>query len=184
MNFDIKNNGEVSNEFLNLGITDFKTAGEFVSQLSYKRNANKKDILCVFKDNAGTCSTKHATLRKLALENNHSEVKLILGIFKMDKEYSPKIEDTLNENQLDYIPEAHNYLKLGNEYLDFTKPKAEYSDFQNKLLEEHEIEFNQINEEKILIHQNYLKKWVENDSEFDLESIWKIREKCIVDLQN
>lgn len=184
MNFDIKNNGEVSNEFLNLGITDFKTASEFVSQLSYKRNANKKDILCVFKDNAGTCSTKHATLRKLALENNHSEVKLILGIFKMDKEYSPKIENTLNENQLDYIPEAHNYLKLGNEYLDFTKPKAEYSEIENKLLEEIEIEYNQINDEKIEIHKNFLAKWIKNKPELSLDKIWKIREKCIFDLQN
>ncbi|WP_084292219.1 hypothetical protein [Pedobacter nyackensis] len=184
MNFEIKYNGKVSKEFLNLGINDFKSACKFVSRLPYKRNKNKKDILCIFRDRAGTCSTKHSILRKLALENNQLEVKLILGIFKMDKEYAPKIENTLNENELDYIPEAHNYLRIGNEYLDFTRPNSNYSDFQNKLLEEHEIEFDQINEEKIRIHQTFLKEWIENNLVLDLESIWKIREKCISDLQN
>jgi hypothetical protein len=184
MNFEIENNGEVSNEFLNIGISNFKHACNYISEIQYKRNLNKKEVLCVFKDQAGTCSTKHATLRKLALENNHPEVKLILGIFKMDKHYAPKIESTLSQNQLDYIPEAHNYLKIENQYVDFTKPDSKYSNFENKLLEEHEIEFDQIHEHKIEIHKNYLKNWIKHHHHFDLDSIWKIREKCIDDLQN
>lgn len=184
MNFEIENNGEVSKEFLNLGISNFKEACNYISQIQYKRNANKNDVLCIFKDKGGTCSTKHSTLRKLVLENNHQEIKLILGIFKMDKDYAPKIESTLSQNQLNYIPEAHNYLKIENQYFDFTKPDSKYSDFENKLLEEHEIEFNQINEHKIEIHKNYLRNWIINHPRFDLDTIWKIREKCISDLQN
>ena len=98
MNFEIKNNGVVSNEFLKLGIQDFKSACKFISLLPYKRNKNKENILCVFEDNAGTCSTKHSVLRKLALENNKPEIKLILGIFKMDANYAPKIQKTLQLN--------------------------------------------------------------------------------------
>lgn len=182
MNFKIENKGIVSDKFLKSGINNFEKACEFIASLPYKRNKDKNDILCVFEDKAGTCSTKHSTLRKLAIENEKEEVKLILGIFKMDAEYNSKIKNTLDENELKYIPEAHNYLKIGNAYLDFTKPNAAYSDFQNKLLEETEIEYNQINNDKIEIHKNFLAKWIENKPALSLDKIWKIREQCIQDL--
>ncbi len=184
MNFEIKSNGEVSNEFLKLGIKDFKSACKYISMLPYKRNKNKENVLCIFTDNAGTCSTKHSTLRKLALENNKPEIKLILGIFKMDANYAPKIQRTLELNNLDYIPEAHNYLKIGNDYLDFTKENSSYSEVENRLLIESEIEFNEINLLKIQIHKDFLSNWIKDKPQFTLEQIWKIRESCIEDLQN
>lgn len=184
MNFNIKNTGEVSKEFLNLGINDFQNACTFISKLYYKRNKDKNDILCVFNDQSGTCSTKHATLRKLAIENNYNEIKLILGIFKMDAKYAPKIENTLSTYNLDYIPEAHNYLKINNHYIDVTTPNSQFSDFSDKLIEEYEIEYDEITDRKIEIHKNYLNKWCKKYSVFDLDQIWKIREECIIDLQN
>lgn len=184
MNFEIKNNGEVSNEFLKLGIQDFKSACRFISLLPYKRNINKENILCVFEDNAGTCSTKHSTLRKLALENYKPEIKLILGIFKMDSNYAPKIQKTLELNHLNYIPEAHNYLRIGNDYLDFTHSNSSYSEVENRLLIETEIEFNEINLQKILKHKEFLSNWIKDKPQFTLKQIWEIREMCIANLQN
>lgn len=183
-NFEIKSKGVVSAQFLRLGIQDFKTACHYISELEYKRNLNKQDVLCVLNEQAGTCSTKHSILRKLALENSHREIKLILGVFKMDKFYAPKIEQTLSQYNLDYIPEAHNYLKINDEYFDFTKPNSKYSDFESNLLEEHEIEFDQINDFKIHIHKRYLKNWIKKYQNLTEETIWVIREKCISDLQN
>ena len=184
MNFEIENNGEVSNEFLKLGILDFKSACKFISLLPYKRNKNKDSLLCIFEDKAGTCSTKHSTLRKLALENNRTEIKLILGIFKMDANYAPKIQKTLKLNNLEYIPEAHNYLKIGNQYLDFTNENSSYSEIENLLLNEIEIEFNEINQKKIEIHKEFLTNWIKDRDQYTIEQIWKIREDCISDLQN
>lgn len=184
MNFEIKNNGEVSNEFLKLGILDFKSACKFISLLPYKRNKNKENVLCVFEDNAGTCSTKHATLRKLALENNKPEIKLILGIFRMDANYAPKIQKTLESHNLDYIPEAHNYLKIGSDYLDFTNINSSYSEVESRLLIETEIEFNEITHQKIQKHKEFLSNWIKDRPLFTLDQIWKIRESCIADLQN
>ena len=184
MNFTIENKGDVSNEFLKRGIKDFKGACDFISKLPYKRNRNKKSLLCVFEDKAGTCSTKHSTLRKLALENDRNDIKLILGIFKMDAEYTKKIENTLNEYGLEYIPEAHNYLKIVNEYYDFTNPNSQYSHLEDKILEESEIEYNEIYEEKIKTHKLFFEKWIQDKPQFDLEKIWEVREKCIFDLQN
>lgn len=184
MNFEIKNNGEISNEFLKLEINDFKTACKFISLLPYKRNKNKENILCVFEDKAGTCSTKHSTLRKLAIENGISEIKLILGIFKMDTIYAPKIRKTLEFNKLDYIPEAHNYLKIGNKYLDFTNSDSSYSEVENRLLYETEIEYYEITTQKIILHKEFLKNWIKDKPQFTLDKIWKVRESCIEDLQN
>lgn len=172
-NFKIqKDKGIVSEQFLNRNIHDFYSACHYISMLPYKRNTDKHDILCVFNDSGGTCSTKHAVLRKLALENDAAEIKLILGIFKMDAGYTGK------------IPEAHNYLKIEQTYYDFTKANSNYHDFKNKLLIEKEIEYNQIVEEKSAFHQDFLKNWINTENlNYSLHKIWEIREQCIQDLQ-
>lgn len=183
-NFRIKNKGIVSEQFLNKNIHDFDSACHYISMLPYKRNTYKHDILCVFNDSGGTCSTKHAVLRKLALENDDAEIKLMLGIFKMDAEYTGKIKNTLEKFNLKYIPEAHNYLKIEQKYYDFTKANSNYHDFKNKLLIEKEIEYNQIVEEKIAFHQDFLKNWINTQNlNYNLHKIWEIREQCIQDLQ-
>lgn len=184
INFKITSNKEVSEQFLQRNIHDFFAACEYISQLPYKRNVNKKNLLCIFEDQYGTCSTKHAILRKLALENNHPEVKLILGIFKMDSCYAPKIKKTLESCGLHYIPEAHNYLKIGEQYFDFTMPNSTYSTIEKKIFVEKEIEFDEITDEKIIIHQEFLQNWIEDHNlRFTLTELWKIREQCIADLQ-
>ncbi|MDF2932229.1 MAG: hypothetical protein K0R36_1560 [Chryseobacterium sp.] len=184
-NFSIlQHKGIISDQFLSQKITDFSSACKYISELPYKRNLNKSNIKCVFDELAGTCSTKHAVLRKLALENNHPEVKLILGIFKMNTDYTFKIKKTLGKYHLNYIPEAHNYLKIKNEYFDFTKPDSDYRQFRNKILIKKEIEYDQIFAEKILFHKDFLKQWiVEEKIPYNLEEIWNIREQCIEDLQ-
>lgn len=184
-NFTIsQNNGIISDEFLNRNIRDFHAACKYISNLPYKRNSDKNNIQCVFNDLGGTCSTKHAVLRKLALENKHPEIRLVLGIFKMDSEYTFKIKNTLQKFNLNYIPEAHNYLKIEDEYFDFTKPDSHYKQFKNKLLIEKEIEYNEINSQKVLFHKDYLKKWIlEEKIPYSLDEIWEIREQCIKDLQ-
>jgi len=179
-----KNRGIVSEHFLDKNIADFDSACTYISALPYKRNKDKSNILCVFHELGGTCSTKHAVLRKLAFENGRTETKLMLGIFKMDLEYTDKIKNTLNKFGLKYIPEAHNYLKIEDVYFDHTRPSSDYNDFKNKLLIEKEIEYNEIVEEKILYHKNFLEKWIAAESiPYSLNEIWNIREQCIQDLQ-
>lgn len=184
-NFKIKKDkGIASEQFLNKNIADFNAACQYVSLLPYKRNTDKSDILCVFNDTSGTCSTKHAVLRKLALEHGHAEIKLMLGIFKMDAEYTDKIKKTLERFNLKYIPEAHNYLKIEEKYYDFTRPDSDYGDFKDKLLVEKEIEYDEITEEKILFHKNFLEEWIVTEHiPYRLNEIWNIRELCIQDLQ-
>ena len=184
MNFNIQPSGEVSNQFLALKIIDFQSACEFIANLPYKRNLNKSNVLCVLTDLGGTCSTKHALLAKLASEQHQLDIKLILCIFKMDAVYSRKIQSTLEKYHLDYIPEAHNYLKIGTEYFDFTTPKANYESFRSKILLEQEIAFDEVTTYKVSIHKAFLENWLLNENiNYSISEIWQIREQCITDLQ-
>jgi thiol-disulfide isomerase/thioredoxin len=185
-NFEIQSVGEISNEFLARKIYNFNEATHFVANLDYGRNVNKDDLKTVFLDNCGTCSTKHALLKKLADENGFNQIKLILGIFKMNSKNTIEISKTLNKNNLEYIPEAHNYLKFENKIFDFTKNNSKPSDFESDLIEEIEMLPNQISNYKVELHKNHLQNWLNRNEEikFNLNEIWKIREQCILDLSN
>lgn len=180
-NFEINSNGEISQLFLKNNCFDFHSASEFIRNLPYRRNLNKDNLATVFIDQCGTCSTKHAVLKTLTEENNQPDFKLILGIFRMSGSNTPKIKSVLETYNLDYIPEAHNYLKFKNQILDFTKKNSSENDFINDLLEETEIQPHQINQFKIEFHKNYFKKWLSEHPEipYSLDELWNIRELCI-----
>ena len=179
--FDIKSKGQISKEFIDRNILTFNQASIFVRQLTYGRNADKNNLASVFTDNCGTCSTKHALLKKLADENNFEKVKLIVGLFKMNKKNTPEISETLHKNQLEFIPEAHCYLKFEDQIIDLTKINSKPTDFLDDLIEEIEISPEQITDYKVNYHKNYLLTWLNKNEQisYSLNDIWKIREQCI-----
>lgn len=182
--FDIKSKGQISKEFIDRNILTFNQASIFVRQLAYGRNADKNNLASVFTDNCGTCSTKHALLKKLADENNFEKVKLIVGLFKMNKKNTPEISETLHKNQLEFIPEAHCYLKFEDHIIDLTKINSKPTDFLDDLIEEIEISPEQITDYKVNYHKNYLLTWLDKNEQisYSIHDIWKIREQCIQDL--
>lgn len=182
--FIINSEGKISKELRKRGLTTFQQAAAFIGALPYARNTDKEDILTVFKDHCGTCSTKHALLKQLASENNFEGIKLMMGIFKMNAKNSPKIAGTLTKHNLDYIPEAHNYLKYHDLVLDYTRLHAKAEDFIDDLLEEVSILPGQITDYKVSYHKDYLRQWLEQNPgiTFSLSELWTIRERCIYDL--
>lgn len=183
-NFSIKDKGIISHTFLAHHIADFKNACSFIANLPYRRNTNKEDLTTVFTENGGTCSTKHAVLQKLCIENGYEAVKLVLGIFKMDGVYAPPIAPVLQAYGLTYIPEAHNYLLIEADYFDFTEPGADYNDFKDKLVQEELIDYTQITTYKVQQHKRFLATWLQTEQlTYSLDELWQIREKCIAALQ-
>ncbi|WP_113660877.1 hypothetical protein [Pedobacter nanyangensis] len=186
INFEIHPTGIISKKFLLHNIHTFSEAANFVRKLRYSRNKNKADLSTVFDDKCGTCSTKHALLKRLSEENNIVGFKLMIGIFKMNAANTPKIAATLAKNQLPYLPEAHTYLKWKNEILDYTNEHSKPSDFANDLLEEIEIRTNQISNFKVSFHQNFLANWLKTQQNLmvSMEELWQIREQCIIALSS
>ncbi|RYE26108.1 MAG: hypothetical protein EOP51_01720 [Sphingobacteriales bacterium] len=182
-NFAIIANSVVSNEFKILGCEDFLAATQFIRYMPYARNANKEDLLTVFSDGHATCGTKHALLRQLAIEHGQEDVKLILGMLRMDARFSPKIVYTLERHGLTYIPEAHNYLMIDGKRFDYTFVNSNSDDFVNDLMLEIEIEPQQISSFKVDYHRRFLQDWIVKEHiSKSLDEVWTIREQCIADL--
>lgn len=176
-------NGIVSRSFNNLAINSFMEACKWVESLDYRRNNDKNSKLVLFDELCGTCSTKHALLKRLADENGNNSLSLILGIFTMNSKNTPAIKDVLSNYDLKYIPEAHNYLRNHNYIWDFTGISVDETEFELDLLEEVEISPEQITDYKIQYHKDYLLRWIEtNKIPYTLDELWEIREECIAAL--
>src|SRR5690242_11985172 len=88
--------GEITAQFVALGIANFRSAARFVHQLRYGRNADRADFRLVLSERRGTCSTKHALLAKLAIEQQ-LEVDLTLGIYEMSESNTPGVGAVLDK---------------------------------------------------------------------------------------
>jgi len=135
-------------------------------------------------DLGGTCSTKHALLKRLASELKLQDFQLMLGIFKMNMRNTPKISPILKKYNLTEMLEAHNYLKIKKEIQDFTEKNSEPEDFIQDLIQEIEISPNQITTFKIDYHKKFLQKYLEDNLHipYSLLEFWRIREECIATL--
>jgi hypothetical protein len=151
----------------------------FVKQIPYGRNENREDFSLVISENKGTCSSKHAYLKDFANKNNIPNVQLFIGIYKMN-EQNTNIGKILSEHKIDFIPEAHCYLKMDGETVDVTSKDANFDKIKADLIHEIEIEPYQVADFKVNYHQNFIRNWlIETQSKFTFDEIWKIREKCI-----
>ncbi len=84
------------------------------------RNTCPDDPLIVLTEQRGTCSTKHALLRRLAIEQN-LDVALVLGIYEMAEQNTPGVGDILRKYELVLLPEAHCYLRMARRRIDVTR---------------------------------------------------------------
>jgi hypothetical protein len=85
---------------------------------------------------------------------------------------------------LDYLPEAHCYLKLNNQRIDITSRQANFENIASDIIEEREIDAEQVTTFKVEYHQQFLKKWLaENDLQLNFDELWVIRESCIQQLE-
>jgi hypothetical protein len=95
-------------------------------------------------------------------------------------ESNTKIGTILSENSIDYVPEAHCYLNINGERLDYTTGSSSIEKLKNDILEEIEIEPYQVGEFKVKYHQDFIKKWLSNsNATVTFDQLWAIREQCI-----
>ncbi|WP_300664669.1 hypothetical protein [Fluviicola sp.] len=181
IDFELTSDEPYSKELRNSGINSFVEACNFVAKLSYGRNANREDFGLVLSEQKGTCSSKHALLAELALENGHPEIELIAGIFLMNGETHAKLNDFFENKPYTSLPECHCYLRLKGERFDFTDTSDALERIAPKLVREQRIDPNQVSDWKIVIHKDYLQRWLNRNPGIGmtLENIWKEREEAI-----
>ena len=179
-NFTFEKTNTLQRFLIDRGVKDFEQACTYVKALPYGRNEAIDDKLCVIKEGRGTCSTKHALLKRLATESRDFAVKLQIVIFEMNEKNTPKIGQILKASDLKFIPEAHMYLKINGEILDVTFPDSgnNISDF---ILSVSTVGADQATKFKVNHHQQFIKSWLKRDEEIELtfDEVWAIREECI-----
>ena len=176
----LKLGGEISDAFVQLGSLDYRAAGRFVSRLPYGRNKAVHGSLIVLQEGRGTCSTKHAILRRLAIEQA-VDVALVIGIYAMHERNTPGVGPVLRKYGLSSLPEAHCYLRFREKRVDVTRPiKANRPERTARFLYEEDIAPEQIGEYKTGLHRRFLQRWIAETADGrGLDEIWRIREECI-----
>ena len=105
----ITDSGPISRRFLKMGIRNFRAACRFVHKLPYGYNSNRDDLMILFTENYGSCTTKHAVIATLAVELQLAIEKCI-GIYAMIEDLVTGTETILKKYELPYVPMVHCYL--------------------------------------------------------------------------
>jgi hypothetical protein len=112
---EIKSVGELSKKFLDLGIKTFKQACEYVHNADYGVNSNYDDKMIFFKEQKGTCASKHAVIAGLAEELNIPLYKFV-GIYKFTEEISTGTNEILKKYNIPYVPMSHCFLTFKDDF--------------------------------------------------------------------
>ena len=116
----ISDNGLISREFLKLDIHTFLEAAYYVHKMPYGYNSVRDDLMILFKEKKGTCTTKHAVIGTLAVELKLPIYKTI-GIYAMTETIVSGTEKILWRYKLPFIPMLHCYLAYNGVIVDLTE---------------------------------------------------------------
>lgn len=184
-NLILSSTDDLTSLLLKKNISRWNDLLEFVKNIPYGRNSNRTDFSLVITENKGTCSSKHAFLKEIAILNDIENVTLVLAIYRMNAVNTPKIKDILYKYKLEYIPEAHCYLKIDNEVIDCTFSNSNFNTISNDILKEIDIQPKDVCFFKVDYHKNFLKNWIKSHFiKYSFEEIWEIREECIKNLES
>ncbi len=175
--------GADSEAFLRIGCGSFRGAAKYLHELPYGRNADRANFRLVLVEHRGTCSTKHALLAAVALEQKLS-LSLTIGIYDMTEANTPGVGRVLAAHGLESIPEAHCYLRYAGRGVDITRSGVTPQAAIPHIRDEWTIEPCQIGAHKVAVHQQYLRGWLRERRHLCLsfEELWSIREACIIAL--
>lgn len=176
----IKTAGPVSDKFLSLGINGFIDACRYVHELPYGYNSNRDDLMILFKEKLGSCTTKHAVIATLAEESGLSIEKAI-GIYAMTEEIVTGTGIILDRYGLPYVPMLHCFLVYGEHRVDLTEgnnngKKRSIEDF----LYTQKVIPNISAKDEYLLYRKALNEYILIENELkgiDLKSILKAREE-------
>jgi hypothetical protein len=112
--------GPVSKAFMDLGIRSFQEACQYVHGLPYGYNSDRDDLMILFQEKMGTCSTKHAVIATLAAELGLPVTRGV-GIYAMTEAIVTGTDQILAEYRLPYVPMIHCFLEYENYRVDLTE---------------------------------------------------------------
>ncbi len=116
----ISGSGVISQKFLELDIHSFQDACRYVHHLPYGYNSDKDDLMILFKEAMGTCTTKHAVIGTLAAELD-IPIEKNIGIYRMTEKIVTGTDAILKKYALPYFPMLHCFLVYDRYRVDLTE---------------------------------------------------------------
>jgi len=182
----ISNVGIISKKFSILGIHTFIDACRYVHKLPYGYNTNRDDLMILFKENKGTCTTKHAVIATLAAELN-LPIEKSIGIYAMTEEIVSGTNEILKKYNLPYVPMIHCFLVYGEYRVDLSEGN---NNGKNRPLEEflysQQVEPNISEKDEYLLYRKALKDQILKRKEMEgveIKQILQAREEGLQHLK-
>jgi hypothetical protein len=116
----IEDNGPVCRTLLSMGIHDFHQACGYVHKLPYGYNSDRDDLMILFKEKMGSCTTKHAVIATLAAEMEIAVEKHI-GVYPMTEALVTGANEILDRYKLPYLPMVHCFLVFEEHWIDLSE---------------------------------------------------------------
>ena len=182
-NAEIKPVGQITRKFLELGITTFKEACDYVHNIEYGYNTNYDDKLIFFKENMGTCTSKHAVITGLAEELNIPLYKHV-GVYKFTEEISTGVNMILEKYDIPYVPMVHCFLVYKEYRFDLTEGNCNGKNTSiENFIHEEKVEPFISRKDEYLLFKNVLKEKILPSKEMEGKaerSLLKAREESII----
>ncbi len=174
--------GVVASEFLKLGITGFTEACRYVQEMPYGYNSNRDDLLILFKEGKGSCTTKHAVIATLA-EELSLPIRKSIGIYAMIEDLVTGTQPILENHRLPYIPMVHCFLVNENYRVDLTEGNFNGKNKpMDRFLYTREVAANISAKDEYLLYRNALKDHILSRKELngvDIKLVLQAREEGI-----
>lgn len=163
----ISKKGIISEKFISLKINNFWDACSYVHGLPYGYNSTTDDILILFKEGCGSCTTKHAVIATLAEELNIPVYKTV-GIYAMNEEIVTGTNHILEKYHLPYLPMIHCFLVYDSYRVDLTEGNE---NGKNRSIEEflftEKVIPNISEKDEYLLYKTTLKNYIMNQKEME-----------------
>jgi hypothetical protein len=112
--------GIVSREFLHRGVASFVGACRYVYRMPYGYNSDRDDLMILFKEAKGSCTTKHSVIGTLAQELD-LPVNKTIAIYAMTEAIVTGTDRILEKYGLPYVPMIHCFLAYDRYRVDLTE---------------------------------------------------------------
>jgi len=176
----LSDSGVISKKFISLEIHTFIEACRYVHTLPYGYNSDPDDLMILFKENKGTCTTKHAVIATLAAELN-LPIRKYIGIYAMTEEIVTGTKKILKKYGLSYVPMIHCFLVYGEYRVDLSEGNE---NGKNRPIDEflytRQVEPNISAKDEYLLYRNALKDQILNRKEMEgieIKQILQAREE-------
>ena len=172
--------GPMARTFINLDIKGFLEACRYVHDLPYGYNSDRDDLMILFKEQMGSCTTKHAVIASLAAELQ-LPIEKSIGIYAMTEELVTGTQHILEKYEVPYVPMVHCFLVYQGYRVDLSEGNRNGKNGPiDDFLHTEKVAANIPGKDEYLLYRRALKEHILPREELhgtDLKTVLKAREE-------